>query len=147
MTLVFLFSTNHSVTVYPRIFWKGVFDFMEVIYSEACGVDVHKKFIVAVICDSSTAKPKYIRKRFSTFNSITSWLLLKTGLSITTVRMYAWKVPASIISLYTMHWKVLSPMSSLPILNRSKLLKVRKMIIKMQNGLLIFLSLVLLYSS
>ena len=25
---------------------------MEVIYSKACGVDVHKSFIVAVICDS-----------------------------------------------------------------------------------------------
>ena len=42
---------------------------MQVIYSKACGVDVHKRFIVAVICDSSSAKPKYIRKRFSTFNN------------------------------------------------------------------------------
>ncbi|MFR1450043.1 MAG: hypothetical protein ACLSXC_05610 [Beduini sp.] len=42
---------------------------MEVIYSKSCGVDVHKRFIVAVICDSSSANPKYIRKRFSTFNN------------------------------------------------------------------------------
>lgn len=52
---------------------------MEVIYSKACGVDVHKRFIVAVICDSSSAKPKYIRKRFSTFNNqliaFKNWLI------------------------------------------------------------------------
>ena len=42
---------------------------MEVIYSKACGVDVHKSFIVAVICDSTREKPRYLRKRFSTFNN------------------------------------------------------------------------------
>lgn len=42
---------------------------MEIIYPRACGVDVHKRFIVAVICISDTAKPRYIRKRFSTFNN------------------------------------------------------------------------------
>lgn len=42
---------------------------MEVIYSKACGVDVHKTFIVAVICDSTSITPKYTRKRFSTFNN------------------------------------------------------------------------------
>lgn len=42
---------------------------MEVVYSKACGVDVHKRFIVAVICDSTSGKPKYIKKRFSTFNN------------------------------------------------------------------------------
>jgi len=52
---------------------------MEVIYPKACGVDVHKTFIVAVICDSSSAKPQYLRKRFSTFNNslieFRNWLL------------------------------------------------------------------------
>lgn len=52
---------------------------MKIIYSKACGIDVYKRFIVAVICDSSSAQPKYIRKRSSTFNNqlITSrnWLL------------------------------------------------------------------------
>ena len=42
---------------------------MNVIYKKACGVDVHKTFIVAVICDSTSITPKYIRKRFSTFNN------------------------------------------------------------------------------
>ena len=42
---------------------------MEVIYPKACGVDVHKSFIVAVICDSTSVKPQYLRKRFSTFNN------------------------------------------------------------------------------
>lgn len=52
---------------------------MEVIYSRACGVDVHKRFIVAVICFSDSAKPKYIHKRFSTFNNqlikFRNWLI------------------------------------------------------------------------
>ena len=42
---------------------------MEVIYPKACGVDVHKTFIVAVIRDSTSITPKYSRKRFSTFNN------------------------------------------------------------------------------
>ncbi|MGM9858623.1 MAG: IS110 family transposase [Bacilli bacterium] len=42
---------------------------MEVIYKKTCGVDVHKSFIVAVICDSTSITPKYSRKRFSTFNN------------------------------------------------------------------------------
>lgn len=52
---------------------------MEVIYSKACGVDVHKSFIVAVICDSTEPTPKYLKKRFSTFNNslieFRNWLL------------------------------------------------------------------------
>ncbi len=52
---------------------------MKVIYTKACGVDVHKSFIVAVICDSTSNKPKYLRKRFSTFNNsliqFRKWLL------------------------------------------------------------------------
>ncbi len=52
---------------------------MEVIYPKACGIDVHKSFIVAVICDSTSVKPQYLRKRFSTFpNSLIefrNWLL------------------------------------------------------------------------
>ena len=34
---------------------------MEVIYPKACGVDVHKNFIVAVICDSTNQIPKYLK--------------------------------------------------------------------------------------
>ena len=52
---------------------------MKVIYQKACGVDVHKTFIVAVICDSTSITPKYSRKRFSTFNNsliqFRNWLL------------------------------------------------------------------------
>ena len=43
--------------------------FMQVIYKKACGIDVHKSFIVAVICDSTSVEPKYIRKRFSTYQN------------------------------------------------------------------------------
>ena len=52
---------------------------MKVIYPKACGVDVHKTFIVAVICDSTSITPKYLRKRFSTFNNsliqFRNWLI------------------------------------------------------------------------
>ena len=52
---------------------------MKVIYPKACGVDVHKSFIVAVICDSTSITPKYLRKRFSTFSNdlirFKNWLL------------------------------------------------------------------------
>ena len=52
---------------------------MKVIYSKACGVDVHKSFIVAVICDSTSVTPKYLKKRFSTFNNslieFRNWLI------------------------------------------------------------------------
>ena len=52
---------------------------MEVIYSKACGADVHKSFIVAVICDSTSLTPKYLKKRFSTFNNslieFRNWLI------------------------------------------------------------------------
>ena len=52
---------------------------MEVIYPKACGVDVHKSFIVAVICDSTSITPKYSRKRFSTYNNslieFKNWLI------------------------------------------------------------------------
>lgn len=42
---------------------------MEIVYPRACGVDVHKSFIVAVICISESINPRYIKKRFSTFNN------------------------------------------------------------------------------
>ena len=52
---------------------------MEVIYPKVCGVDVHKSFIVAVICDSTSITPKYYKKRFSTFNNdlvkFRNWLI------------------------------------------------------------------------
>ena len=52
---------------------------MEIIYKKACGIDVHKSFIVAVICDSKSIEPKYLRKRFSTFNNslieFRNWLI------------------------------------------------------------------------
>ena len=52
---------------------------MKVIYSKACGVDVHKTFIVAVICDSTNTQTKYFKKCFSTFNNdlvkFRNWLI------------------------------------------------------------------------
>ena len=61
---------------------KGIL-FMRIIYQKCCGVDVHKTFIVAVICDSSIinekGESKYIKKRFSTFNNslieFRNWLI------------------------------------------------------------------------
>ena len=65
---------------------------MEVIYPKACGVDVHKSFIVAVICDSTSITPKYLRKRFSTFNNdlirFKDWLLENDCLSMESTGKY-----------------------------------------------------------
>lgn len=74
---------------------------MKVIYPKACGVDVHKSFIVAVICDSTGQTTKYSKKRFLLL--ITRLFNLENGYSKTTVKMYVWNPLASIIFQYTMH--------------------------------------------
>lgn len=52
---------------------------MKVIYPICCGVDVHKRFLVATIITSKGITPHYQKKRFSTFNNailqFKSWLL------------------------------------------------------------------------
>ena len=52
------FSSNKKEVVY-----------MNVIYPICCGVDVHKTFFIATIITSVGLIPKYVKKRFSTFNS------------------------------------------------------------------------------
>lgn len=42
---------------------------MQVVYPICCGVDVHKTFFVATIIISEGITPKYLKKRFSTFNN------------------------------------------------------------------------------
>ena len=42
---------------------------MKIIYPRVCGIDVHKQFIVAVICISESVEPIYLKKRFSTFHN------------------------------------------------------------------------------
>ena len=45
--------------------------FVKVVFPTCCGVDVHKRFLVATIITSPTdsLQPHYQKKRFSTFNS------------------------------------------------------------------------------
>lgn len=78
---------------------------MEIVYSRACGVDVHKAFIVAVICISESVKPKYIKKRFSAFNNqlikFREWLIENNCHNV-------WNLLESTISLYTIHYIVRS---------------------------------------
>jgi len=42
---------------------------MKVVYTTCCGIDVHKKFLIATIIKTESLNPKYLRKRFSTFNN------------------------------------------------------------------------------
>ena len=42
---------------------------MNIVYPRVYGVDVHKSFIVAVICISESIEPRYLKKRFSTFHN------------------------------------------------------------------------------
>ena len=115
---------------------------MKIIYPRVCGIDVHKKFIVAVICISESVEPVYLKKRFSTFNNdlirFRDWLIQNECQNVcmeSTGKYYI---------LSTIYWNPIFPISSLPTLNGYALLKARKMTIKMPNGLLIYLSLVLL---
>lgn len=53
---------------------------MKVVYNTCCGVDVHKKFLVATIIKTTKGiQPSYQKQRFSTFNSnirrFKQWLL------------------------------------------------------------------------
>ena len=52
---------------------------MKIIYPRVCGIDVHKQFIVAVICISESVEPIYLKKRFSTFHNdlirFRNWLI------------------------------------------------------------------------
>jgi len=52
---------------------------MKVVYPICCGVDVHKKFIVATIIKTDGITPRYTKNRFSTFSNdilrFKQWLL------------------------------------------------------------------------
>lgn len=67
---------DNSVQCHHFTIWKE--DNLKVIYSTCCGIDVHKKFLVATVITSDSIKPKYYKKRFSTFNSslkkLKNWL-------------------------------------------------------------------------
>ena len=114
---------------------------MEIIYPRACGVDVHKSFIVAVICISESIKPKYIKKRFSTFNNqliqFREWLIENNCQNVCMESTGKYYIP--VYNALESHTFL---MSLLPILNGSRLSKVRRMTIRMPNGLPISLNLV-----
>ena len=106
---------------------------MKVIYSKACGVDVHKTFIVAVICDSSNQTTKYLKKRFSTFNNslieFRNWLIENDCDNVCMESTGKYYIPIyNALEGYISNVVVL-------ILNGLNVLKVRKTITRMQNGL------------
>ncbi len=60
---------------------------MKIVYNTCCGIDVHKKFLVATIIKTTDGvQPSYQKKRFSTFNSdirnFKQWLLDNNCLDI-----------------------------------------------------------------
>ena len=114
---------------------------MEIVYPRSCGVDVHKSFIVAVICISESVKPKYIKKRFSTFNNqliqFRDWLIENNCQNVCMESTGKYYIP-----VYNALEGHISNVV-LPILNGSRLSKVRRMTIRMPNGLLTSLNLVL----
>lgn len=112
---------------------------MQVIYQKACGVDVHKSFIVAVICDSTSVEPQYLRKRFSTFNNslieFRKWLLANDCQNVCMESTGKYYIP--VYNALEGH------ISNVVVANPKwvRCIKGEKMITKMPNGLLIFLSL------
>lgn len=60
---------------------------MKVVYNTCCGVDVHKKFLVATIIKTTDGiQPSYHKQRFSSFNSdirrFKQWLLENNCLDV-----------------------------------------------------------------
>ena len=111
---------------------------MKIIYPRSCGVDVHKSFIVAVICISESVKPKYIKKRFSTFNNqlvqFRDWLIENNCQNVCMKSTGKYYIPVyNALEGYISNVVVVNP----------KLSKVRRMTTRMPNGLLISLNLVL----
>lgn len=47
---------------------------MKIIYPRVCGIDVHKQFIVAVICISELVEPIYLKKDSRLFTMTQSGL-------------------------------------------------------------------------
>ncbi len=58
-----------SVTVFSSSFYLRGGSSLKVVYPICCGVDVHKRFLVATIITSEGITPHYQKKRFSTFNN------------------------------------------------------------------------------
>lgn len=53
---------------------------IDIVHSIACGMDIHKEFLIAVICDATDPdRPVFIKKRFSTFSKslreLSDWLV------------------------------------------------------------------------
>ena len=105
---------------------------MEIVYPRACGVDVHKSFIVAVICISESIKPRYIKKRFSTFNNqliqFRDWLIENNCHNVCMESTGKYWVPA---------FNLLEDEINVTIANPKwvKAVKVTKMTPKILNGL------------
>jgi len=60
-----------SVTAFSSPFQYEEVSFVKIVFPTCCGVDVHKRFLVATIITSpaNSLQPHYQKKRFSTFNS------------------------------------------------------------------------------
>lgn len=63
----------------PSLSWKGDIG-MKVVYPICCGIDVHKKFLVAAIVSAEKAPIlTHQKKRFGTFNKslrkLRDWLM------------------------------------------------------------------------
>ena len=88
---------------------------MKVTYQTCCGVDVHKKFLVATIVKTTGGmEPSYQKKRFSAFNN--SILELNSGFSTMDVMMSVRNPQVNTGFLSLTFWKM-KLMSSLPIPN------------------------------
>jgi hypothetical protein len=80
---------------------------LKIVYPICCGIDVHKKFLVACIASTNgKGVTTYKSSRFSTFtNSLRK--LFTSGFAPIPVQKFAWNLPASIGYLCTIFWKLL----------------------------------------
>ena len=77
---------------------------MEILYKSCCGLDVHKKMIVA--CLRLTNEGGKVSKQVRTFGTMTADLLaLRTGWWQRAARTSRWRAPAFTGSRCTTCWK------------------------------------------
>jgi chitinase len=76
---------------------------LKIVYPICCGIDVHKKFLVACIAfTNDKGVTTYKSSRFSTFTN--GLRKLSDGFAPIPAHKFAWNLPANIGSLCTIFW-------------------------------------------
>ncbi len=115
---------------------------LKIDYPVFCGMDVHKKLVIASIAFTDFKNvTTYKKKRVATFNS--DLKSLEKSLLTTITLKSAWNLPGNTEFLFLIFWKNYA--MSLSPQNMSELSKDKKTIPKIPHELLIFTNLTLFF--